>query len=76
MNIFHKVALEGLKKSRTRTGATIVGVALSTALFTAVTTFAISLQSYMMNGAIVKYGGWHVAFSDVSGDFCREQKPE
>lgn len=76
MNIFHKVALEGLKKSRTRTGATIVGVALSTALFTAVTTFAISLQSYMMNGAIVKYGGWHVAFSDVSGDFCREQKQD
>lgn len=73
MNIFHKVALEGLKKSRTRTGATIVGVALSTALFTAVTTFAVSLQSYMMKGAIVKYGGWHVAISDATNAFLQEQ---
>lgn len=36
MNIFHKVALQGLKKNRTRTLVTIVGVALSAALITAV----------------------------------------
>ena len=65
MNIFHKVALQGLRKNRTRTFVTIVGVAMSAAMFTAVTTFAVSLQSYMMNGAIEKYGGWHVAFPEV-----------
>ncbi len=66
MNIFHKVAVEGLTRNRTRTLVTVVGVALSAAMFTAVTTFAVSLQSYMMNGAIAKYGGWHVAFPDAS----------
>lgn len=73
MNIFHKVALQGLKKNRTRTMVTIVGVALSAALITAVSTFAVSLQSYMVKGAIEKYGGWHAAFWDVSNAFVQEQ---
>jgi len=73
MNIFHKVALQGLKKNRTRTLVTIVGVALSAALITAVATFAISLQAYMVGGAIMKYGNWHVAFSDVDTSFMQEQ---
>ena len=36
MNIFHKVALQGLKKNRTRTFVTVIGVMLSAALLTAV----------------------------------------
>lgn len=60
MNIFHKVALQGLKKSRTRTLVTLIGVVLSVVLFTGVVTFAVSLQNYMINGAITKYGSWHV----------------
>ena len=73
MNIFHKVALQGLKKNRTRTLVTIVGVALSAALITAVATFAISLQAYMVGGAIMKYGNWHIAFPDVDTSFMQEQ---
>lgn len=76
MNIFHKVALQGLKKNRTRTLVTIVGVALSAALITAVATFAISLQAYMVNGAIMKYGNWHVAFPDVDTPFVQEQSDD
>ena len=68
MNIFNKVALQGLRKNRTRTLVTILGVALSAALITAVATFAVSLQTYMINGAIMKYGDWHVGFMDV--DSC------
>lgn len=60
MNIFHKVALQGLRRSRTRTLVTVAGVALSAALFTGVTTLAVSLQRYMMNGAAAKYGSWQV----------------
>ena len=37
MNIFHKVTLKSLKENRTRTLVTIVGIILSTAMFTAVT---------------------------------------
>lgn len=60
MNIFHKVALQGMKKNRTQTLVTIVGVILSAALFTGVATFAVSLQSYLVNGAAEKYGAWHI----------------
>ena len=56
MNILHKVALQGLRKNRTRTLVTIVGVLLAAALFTGVATFAVSLQSYLIIGAAMKYG--------------------
>ena len=73
MNIFNKVSLEGIKKSRTRTFVTIIGVVLSAAMITAVATFAISLQNYMVNGAIMKYGNWQVEFLDVDSSFVQEQ---
>jgi len=66
MNIFHKVALQGLKKNRTRTFVTVIGVMLSAALLTAVSSFGISMLHYMTQGAICKRGGWHVAFADVN----------
>ncbi|GAA6296084.1 FtsX-like permease family protein [Enterocloster asparagiformis] len=73
MNIFNKVTLQSMKKSRTRTIVTVIGVALSAAMITAVSTFAVSLQNYMVNGAIQKYGDWHVEFLDVPPSFVREQ---
>lgn len=73
MNIFNKVALQGLKKSRTRTLVTIIGVVLSAAMITAVATFGVSLLNYMSNGAAQKYGDWHVAFLDVPSAFVQEQ---
>lgn len=73
MNIFNKVALHGLKKNRTRTLVTIVGVILSAAMVTAVTTFGVSLLNYLINGSISKYGGWHAAFLDADSSFIREQ---
>lgn len=76
MDIFRKIARQGLLKSRTRTYVTIVGVALSTAMVTAVTTFAASLQAYMVGGAIVKYGGWHVNFPETDAAFVQEQSQD
>lgn len=73
MNIFHKVALQGLKKNRTRTVVTVIGVVLSAALITAVLTFGVSLLHYMADGAAHKYGDWHVAFLDVESSFARER---
>ena len=73
MNIFHKVTLQSMKKSRTRTVVTIIGVILSTAMITAVTTFSVSLLNYMIKGATVKYGGWHVEFVDIDSAFAEEQ---
>ena len=62
MNIFNKIALQGLRKSRTRTIVTITGVALSSAMIMAVATFGVSLLSYQSDGAAQKYGGWHTGF--------------
>lgn len=76
MNIFHKITMESLKKSRTRTLVTIVGVILSAAMITSVATFAVSLQNYMINGAAVKYGNWHVAISNGDSSFLSEQRED
>lgn len=73
MNIFHKVALQGLLKNRTRTLVTIIGVILSTAMITAVATFGISLLSYMTQGAIASYGSWHIGFYGVDDAFVQTQ---
>jgi putative ABC transport system permease protein len=73
MNIFDKVTLQSMKKSRTRTIVTIIGVLLSAAMITAVTTFGVSLLNYMANGAAQKYGGWHVKFEDVDSSFVAKQ---
>lgn len=74
MNIFSKIALENMKKSRTRTAVTIVGVVLSAAMVTAVASLGVSLINYMTNGAARKYGGWHAAFLDVDSSFIQEQE--
>jgi putative ABC transport system permease protein len=73
MNIFNKVALQGLKKNRTRTLVTIVGVVLSATMITAVATFGTSLLNYLTNGSIAKYGDWHVEFVDVDPSFVQER---
>lgn len=73
MNIFNKVTLQGMKKSRTRTIVTVIGVILSAAMITAVATFGTSLLNFLVNGSIVKYGGWHVEFLDVNSSFVQER---
>ncbi len=73
MNIFNKVTLQSMKKSRTRTIVTIIGVVLSAAMITAVATFGTSLLNFLVNGSIAKYGGWHVEFLDVDSSFMQER---
>ncbi|MDD3840990.1 MAG: FtsX-like permease family protein [Clostridia bacterium] len=59
MNIINKVTLKGLKKNKTRTIVTIIGVILSVAMITAVTTLISSMQNYMVNLTIAEEGDWH-----------------
>ncbi|MBE6828675.1 MAG: FtsX-like permease family protein [Ruminococcaceae bacterium] len=73
MNIFDKIALQSLRKNRTRTLVTIIGVVLSAAMITAVATFGVSLLDYMAEGAAAKYGDWHVAFLNVDSSFVKER---
>ena len=73
MNIFHKVTLQSLKKSRTRTVVTVIGVALSAAMITAIATFSVSLQNYMISGAAAKTGNWHIEIPDADSAFVQVQ---
>lgn len=73
MNIFHKVALQGLKKNRTRTFVTVIGVALATTLFTTVAAFGTSLLQYLINASVAKCGSWFIDFVDVNSDFVKER---
>lgn len=68
MNIFHKVAWKNLLKNRTRTLVTVMGVILSTTLFTAVATFGTSLIDYLIRAEIAQGGNWHIQFSGVAPD--------
>ncbi|MCL1867196.1 MAG: ABC transporter permease, partial [Oscillospiraceae bacterium] len=64
-NVLNKVTFEALKKNRTRTVVTIIGVILSVSMITAVTTFASSMQDYMIRDAINNYGDWHICYQDA-----------
>ena len=59
MNIMNKITLKSLRKNRTRTIVTIIGVILSAAMITAVTTFLSSMQAYMLKFTIEREGDWH-----------------
>ena len=73
MNILNKATLQSMKKNRTRTIVTIIGVVLSTAMITGVAAFGTSLLHFLIKGSIVKYGNWHVEFSDVDSSFIQER---
>lgn len=58
MNIFHKVTLQSLKRNRTRTVVTIIGIVLSAALICAVSTSVSSFLDYMKRSIIYDSGSW------------------
>lgn len=76
MNILHKVSLQGLRRSRTRTLVTILGVALSAALFTAVATFGTTLLQYLIDSSAAKNGYWSVEFPAADADFAAARQAE
>ncbi len=59
MNVFNKVTLQSLKKNKTRTIVTIIGIILSAAMICAVTTFASSFMNYAKETTIYSDGNWH-----------------
>lgn len=66
MNVFHKVTLQSLRKNKTRTIVTIIGIILSAAMICAVTTFVSSIQNFALQYAIYTEGDWHGAIYDAT----------
>ena len=60
MNIFHVFAKKSLLANRARSVITIVGIILSTAMLTAVTTMTSSIRQYGVAYEKAAVGGWHV----------------
>lgn len=65
MNVFNKVTLQSLKKNKTRTIVTIIGIILSAAMICAVTTFVSSIYNYALQNAIYVDGDWHGSALDT-----------
>ena len=66
MNVFNKVTLESLKKNRTRTVVTIIGILLSAAMICASTTLVSSMQNFVLRCEIYSSGDWHGAVYDAA----------
>ncbi len=60
-NIFRTITFRTMLQNRTRTIVTIIGVILSTAMITAVTTFAGSFLGFLVDYEKKIDGNWHVA---------------
>lgn len=63
INILSKVTWKSMWRNRTRTLVTIVGIILSAAMFTAVTTMAVSLWDYLIQGVVYTDGNWFVRYT-------------
>ena len=72
MNVFQKVTLESLKKNQTRTIVTIIGILLSTAMMTAITTMVASVFQFAYDVTECHAGGWHLADTSLTQEEAEE----
>ncbi|MBM4763605.1 FtsX-like permease family protein [Bacillus sp. B15-48] len=68
MNFINKVTLRHLIENKRRSLVTIIGVIISVAMITAVTTLGVSFLDLMIRQHIVTNGEWHVQYQDVTLD--------
>ncbi len=68
MNIFHRFAVRSLKANRSRTLITVIGIVLSAAMFTAVTTIVVSVRGYGIAYEEAVLGDWHVKVQGVNSE--------
>ena len=62
MKIINKVTLRHMLLNKKRTLVTIIGVIISVAMFTAVSTFAASMFVFMQRMEMQDSGNWHVSY--------------
>lgn len=66
MNIINKLTWRHLKENKRRTLVTIIGVIISVAMLTAVSTLAVSFMSLLQRQHIADEGEWHVLYQNVN----------
>lgn len=65
MNVMKHFALRSMKGNRKWTVVTLIGIILSTAMLSAVSTFCASFTELMRSEAVADNGNWHAMISDV-----------
>ncbi|MDO5294668.1 MAG: FtsX-like permease family protein [bacterium] len=79
MNIMNKLTLKHIRKNKTRTIVTIIGIIISVAMLTAVTTGIQSGMDWMCEVMYQSDGKWHVQYKDIAADkfneFVAEEEP-
>lgn len=68
MNIVNQLTLRYMKKNKSRTLVTIIGVVISVAMLTAVFSISSSFMDMMQRNTIAYSGKWQAAFLDVAGE--------
>lgn len=68
MSIFRKYTVRNLKRNKTRTVVTIIGIILSVAMFTAVTESIVSGQNYLLNTVKCSVGSFHAAYYGIDSE--------
>ncbi|GAB1533378.1 MULTISPECIES: FtsX-like permease family protein [Brevibacillus] len=68
MNIVNQLTLRYMKKNKSRTLVTIIGVVISVAMLTAVFSISSSFMDMMQRNAITYSGKWQAAFLNVTGE--------
>lgn len=66
MNIMNSLTWKHMKANKKRTIVTILGVIISVAMITAVSTAALTFTTYLQNIQIQRGGAWHVKYVDVT----------
>lgn len=66
MNIVNKLTIRHMKQNKRRTLVTIIGVIISVAMLTAVSTLSISFMALFQKQTIANEGEWHVLYKDVN----------
>lgn len=72
MNIMNRLTWKSMVKNRTRTVITAIGIALSAALFCAVTTLGASIFSYLIDLQIATGGDYHVSATVLTEEKAEE----
>ena len=66
MNILNRYTLEILRKNKTRTLVTIIGIVISVSMITAVTALVASMQDYLLRVEIEESGNWYGAAYSIN----------
>ena len=65
MNLYTSLTLRYLKENKRRTGVTIIGIILSTALICGIGNIFVSLMDHQIRGTIASDGEFHATFYDI-----------